>query len=178
MADRVPLAWTRDCEWIARSVARDYYLAGGDHQDTLQEARFGVWKALRDYREEMPAAFPHFARLCAKRQVMSGVKVALARKHGPLNDSMRLEQPTPDSDSGTATLGDVIPFRDGEDPLRIILALEAARELLKAISLLSPLERECVERVLLAGEEYAAVGDHKRVDNAIQRARAKLRAVA
>ena len=77
-------------EGLIVSVARRYFVPGGDHDDVRQQAMIGFWKAVRDYTGGAGASFPSFARTCMQRQVITAVKAANRMKHSPLNDSDRI----------------------------------------------------------------------------------------
>jgi RNA polymerase sporulation-specific sigma factor len=77
-------------EGLIMSVARRYFVPGGDHEDVRQQAMIGFWKAVRDYTGGAGASFPSFARTCMQRQVITAVKAANRMKHSPLNDSDRI----------------------------------------------------------------------------------------
>lgn len=77
-------------EGLVMSVARRYFVPGGDHEDVRQQAMIGFWKAVRDYSGTAGAAFPSFARTCMQRQVITAVKAANRMKHTPLTDADRI----------------------------------------------------------------------------------------
>jgi RNA polymerase sporulation-specific sigma factor len=77
-------------EGLIMSVARRYFVPGGDHEDVRQQAMIGFWKAVRDYSDAAGASFPSFARTCMQRQVITAVKAANRMKHSPLNESDRI----------------------------------------------------------------------------------------
>jgi RNA polymerase sporulation-specific sigma factor len=77
-------------EGLVLSVARKYFVPGGDHEDVRQQAMIGFWKAVRDYNAEAAAAFPSFARTCMQRQVITAVKAANRMKHAPLTKADRI----------------------------------------------------------------------------------------
>lgn len=164
--------WTPGCEVIARQATAGYYLPGADAGDLMQEARFGVWKALKDWRPDA-GAFEAFAYVCARRQVITAVKTATRNKHRPLNESLSFDAQLSSDGDNSFTVGDLL-FRWNDDPCIIVIAREAALDLLRRMRTLSAWERECLERCAIGGEEYEAVGPQKSVDNAIQRARKKL----
>lgn len=171
----VERTWTAECESIARRVAAEYYPPPGlDRMDMVQEARIGVWKALHDWRPAGGSGFSQFARMCAMRQVITAIKTATRAKHETLNRAVSLDAPA-GNDEHEMPLGERLLWRDGEDPLLIVIAREEIRALLGRMRALTPWERECVERCSILGEPYEAVGSLKSVDNAMQRARAKLR---
>ncbi len=77
-------------EGLVVSVARRYFVPGGDHEDVRQQAMIGFWKAVRDYSPTAGAAFPSFARTCMQRQVITAVKAANRMKHSPLTHADRI----------------------------------------------------------------------------------------
>ena len=77
-------------EGLVVSVARKYFVPGGDQEDVRQQAMIGFWKAVRDYDESAAAAFPSFARTCMQRQVITAVKAANRMKHAPLTEADRI----------------------------------------------------------------------------------------
>lgn len=92
-------------EGLVLSVARKYFVPGGDHEDVRQQAMIGFWKAVRDYSDSAGAAFPSFARTCMQRQVITAVKAANRMKHAPLTDSDRIahHDAEHDEDRGAVT---------------------------------------------------------------------------
>jgi RNA polymerase sporulation-specific sigma factor len=165
----------RALERMCWQTAAPYFLPDGSRDDLVQEARLGVLKAIRDFRGT-PGYFPQFARMCATRQVVTAVKSATRRKHEVLNTAIAFETPKfsgSGSDVEAVTVGDLL-FHESDDPALIVIARDEARRLLARTTRLTAWERECVERHMLAGEPYENIGAHKRVDNALQRARRKL----
>ena len=77
-------------EGLVLSVARRYFVPGGDQEDVRQQAMIGFWKAVRDYSDSAGAAFPSFARTCMQRQVITAVKAANRMKHSPLTEADRI----------------------------------------------------------------------------------------
>lgn len=168
--------WTAKCDRIARSATQGLYLPGAEPDDLAQEARIGVMQAIETWTPG-GAAFESFAWHLARRRALDAVTTAMRAKRRVLTDAVSLELPIGDKDTD-GTLGDVVLFRESDDPLRIVLAREAVSELVAAMRELSPWERECVQRCRILGEPYEAVGSHKSVDNALQRATKKLAKVA
>lgn len=165
-----PREFDARCEELAQSAAHGYYYPGAERDDVVQEARFGVWKAIRDWNPDR-GSFDGFAWMCARRQVISGLKEAKRNKASVLTDSVPLDTPLGNTDW---TLEDVVVSHHAFDPARIVIAREELAILLESARTLTPLERMAVKRCLIDGEPYAAVGDSKTVDNAIQRGREKL----
>src|SRR5437016_9856354 len=92
---------------LVESKARSYFLAGADHDDVVQEGMIGLYKAIRDFRDDRLARFRAFAELCVTRQIITAVKTATRQKHVPLNGYVSLYGPIVDSD-GDGSLLDCI----------------------------------------------------------------------
>ena len=92
---------------FVRTKARSYFLIGADHEDIVQEGMIGLYKAIRDFREDKLASFRAFAELCVTRQIITAIKTATRQKHIPLNNYVSLNRPIYDEDSDR-TLLDVI----------------------------------------------------------------------
>lgn len=147
-----------------RIYARPYFLAGGDSEDLIQEAMFGLLKAIREFDPQRDALFHTFAEVCIRNRIRSAVATAARDKHSPLNNSVPFESPM---------LG------SGDDPEALYISREEEAERLdKLQKRLSPLERDILA-LFLCGLSYreisAQVGRSvKSVDNAVQRIRRKV----
>ena len=64
-------------------IARSYFLIGADRDDITQEGMIGLFKAIRDYKNDNEASFSTFAHMCIKRQILSAIKTATRKKHMP-----------------------------------------------------------------------------------------------
>lgn len=147
-----------------RVCARPYFLAGGDSEDLIQEAMFGLLKAIREFDPRHDARFKTFAEVCIRNRIRSAVTNAARSKHAPLNDSVPFESPM---------LG------SGASPEELYISREEEAERLTRLGqYLSPLEREVLELFLL-GLSYQEISEQvgrpiKSVDNAVQRIRRKV----
>ena len=92
---------------FVRAKARSYFLIGADREDIIQEGMIGLYKAIRDFREDKLSSFRAFAELCITRQIITAIKTATRQKHIPLNSYVSLNKPIYDEDSDR-TLLDVI----------------------------------------------------------------------
>lgn len=90
-------------EGLVRSVARRYFVPGGDGDDVRQQAMIGFWKAVRDYSPTGGSSFVTFARTCMQRQVVTAVRAATRHKHAPLTGSDRIDNTDADTDSHEGT---------------------------------------------------------------------------
>lgn len=92
---------------FVRAKARSYFLIGADREDIVQEGMIGLYKSIRDFREDKLTSFKAFAELCITRQIITAIKTATRQKHIPLNSYVSLDKPIFDEESDR-TLLDVI----------------------------------------------------------------------
>lgn len=149
---------------MVRVCARPFFLAGGDSEDLIQEATFGLLKAIREFEPGHDAKFRTFAEVCIRNRIRSAVTTAARSKHAPLNDSVPFESPM---------LG------IGASPEELYISREEEAERLSQLNQrLSSLERKIL-LLFLHGLSYREISEQvgrpiKSVDNAIQRIRRKV----
>ena len=88
---------------LVEGKARTYFLLGADHDDVVQEGMIGLYKAIRDFRDDRLARFRAFADLCVTRQIITAVKSATRQKHLPLNAYVSLNASACSDAEGDAT---------------------------------------------------------------------------
>ena len=163
---------------FVRSKARSYFLIGADHEDIVQEGMIGLYKAIRDYRQEKLSSFRAFAELCITRQIITAIKTATRQKHIPLNSYVSLNKPLYDEESDR-TLLDIIMEGSAGNPEDMIINQENLGSIHRKINeVLSGLEQEVLS-AYLDGKSYQEIaeslGRHvKSIDNALQRVKRKL----
>ena len=163
---------------FVRSKARSYFLIGADHEDIVQEGMIGLFKAIRDYREDRLYSFRAFAELCITRQIITAIKTATRQKHIPLNSYVSLNKPIYDEESDR-TLLDVITEGYLANPEDVLINREDMSLIeVRIAQSLSPLERQVLAKYL-QGKSYQEISrDMKRqiksIDNALQRVKRKL----
>lgn len=163
---------------FVRSKARSYFLIGADREDIIQEGMIGLYKAIRDFKEDKLSSFKAFAELCITRQIITAIKTATRQKHIPLNSYVSLDKPIYDEESDR-TLMDVISGARVTDPEELIINQEEFDDIeVKMAELLSDLERK-VLALYLDGQSYQEISEElnrhvKSIDNALQRVKRKL----
>nr|WP_239534335.1 RNA polymerase sporulation sigma factor SigH [Thalassobacillus pellis] len=163
---------------FVRAKARTYFLIGADREDIVQEGMIGLYKAIRDYKEDKLSSFKAFAELCVTRQIITAIKTATRQKHIPLNSYVSLDKPIYDEESDR-TLLDVIAGSKAIDPQELIVNKERFGDMEDKISeLLSDLEKK-VLTLYLDGRSYQEISAEldrhvKSIDNALQRVKRKL----
>ena len=108
---------------FVRSKARSYFLIGADHEDIVQEGMIGLYKAIRDFRQEKLSSFRAFAELCITRQIITAIKTATRQKHIPLNSYVSLNKPLYDEESDR-TLLDILMEGTTSNPEDMIINQE------------------------------------------------------
>ncbi|KAA6443984.1 RNA polymerase sporulation sigma factor SigH [Bacillus swezeyi] len=163
---------------FVRAKARSYFLIGADREDIVQEGMIGLYKSIRDFREDKLTSFKAFAELCITRQIITAIKTATRQKHIPLNSYVSLDKPIYDEESDR-TLLDVITGAKVMNPEELIINQEEFDDIeLKMGELLSDLERK-VLALYLDGRSYQEISEElnrhvKSIDNALQRVKRKL----
>ncbi|MBR4692893.1 MAG: sigma-70 family RNA polymerase sigma factor [Oscillospiraceae bacterium] len=160
---------------IIRSLARPYFLTGGDSEDLIQEGMLGLLNAIRRYDAAEKASFRSFAVLCIRRRMFSALRKAADNTSVSLDDCLSLE----------SSLFDEAPSRNdnqrGPEEL-IIDREEALKRYRNLLQLLSAYEQS-VLRCFLRGMSYREIAEithkpEKAVDNAVQRIRRKFQKLA
>ncbi len=166
--------------YFVRMKSYSYFIAGGDGDDLIQEGYIGLYKAIRDYREDRARSFRSFAELCVTRQIITAIKTASRQKHSPLNTYLSFSHcPAGSGGYDDRTLADMIPSGRTSDPVMQVISREELESLTDCLQrLLSPLEGQ-VLRHYLEGHSYEVIAemighDTKTVDNALQRIKRKV----
>ncbi|MCX7842821.1 MAG: RNA polymerase sporulation sigma factor SigH [Clostridia bacterium] len=163
---------------FVRAKARTYFLIGADREDIIQEGMIGLYKAIRDFRQDKLSSFRAFAELCITRQIITAIKTATRQKHIPLNSYVSLNKPIFDEESDR-TLMDLIGEESIYDPEEMIINREEFDGIESKIGeLLSGLEWEVLS-LYLQGKSYQEIAEEldrhvKSIDNALQRVKRKL----
>lgn len=166
------------CRGMVGHEARAFRFPGATRDDVLQEANIAVLEASRSWAPG-GAPFGQFARFVVRRRLMDALTAS--RRHGRavLTDARRLEAPLGHGHDAD-TLGEVLAG-PGADPVDTVIQRDELRQVLAAIPGLTDVERSAVVGRAIVGESYRATAARagvrpKSIDNALQRARAKLRA--
>lgn len=163
---------------FVKAKARSYFLIGADKEDIIQEGMIGLYKAIRDFKEDKLASFRAFAELCITRQIITAIKTATRQKHIPLNSYVSLDKPIYDEES-ERTLMDIITSPISDDPEYLMINREDYHYLEEKMGeVLSELEQQVLVRYL-EGQSYNEISEEldrhvKSIDNALQRVKRKL----
>lgn len=154
---------------LVKSLARRFFLVGGETEDLIQEGMMGLFCAIGDYQHrEDGKSFKNFAYMCVRNRIIDAVKKATSKKSVFLSESVALQEGK-----------DLECFHD---PAEEMILRDESRELTQMMSReLSNLEFKIMTMYMegmSCAEICEATGkDRKGVDNAIQRSRRKLQRV-
>lgn len=163
---------------LVRAKGRSYFLVGADREDIVQEGMIGLFKAIRDYRDDKSIPFRIFAEMCITRQIITAVKTATRQKHIPLNSYISLNKKVFDDDSEKMLI-EVLQEVSVTDPEELFISKEEINLIeTKMQELLSPFEKQVLS-LYLSGVAYQDIARQlkkpvKSVDNALQRLKKKV----
>lgn len=165
---------------LVNSKVNKYFIIGAEREDIIQEGLIGLYKAIKNYKEDKQNSFKSFANLCVERQLITAIKSSNRQKHMPLNTYLSLNMNAYENEEGTnnSEVMEVLDAKTVEDPLDTITKKEYIMSVENAIDThLSDFEKKVLGRYI-QGESYTTIAEKleapvKSVDNAIQRIRKK-----
>ena len=155
----------KEYKYLAVTIARKYYLLGGEKDDLIQEGMMGLFNAISSYDADKNVAFKTYASRLVERNIISAIRHSVSGKHQVLNDSVSLDN------SEEISLGS-FPEQD-------LIMQEGYKELQEIIdSKLSKFESQVV-KYYLKGYNYIDIAqflgkEPKSIDNALSRIKSKL----
>ena len=164
---------------FVRSKARGYFLVGADFDDIEQEGMIGLYKAVRDFRDDRQASFRAFAELCITRQIITAIKTATRQKHQPLNQYVSISGVRGGDDPSERSVERLLDDHNMADPAEEVVSSERMGAMRDSMAtLLSGLEVD-VLRLYVEGRSYQEIGEElgrhvKSIGNALQRIKRKL----
>ena len=165
---------------LVNSKVNKYFIIGAEKEDIIQEGLIGLYKAIKDYKEDKQNSFKSFANLCIERQLITAIKSSNRQKHMPLNSYLSLNMNAYENEDGTnnSEIMEVLDTKIVEDPLDTITKKEYMSSVENAIDThLSDFEKRVLGRYI-QGDSFVTIAAKldapvKSVDNAIQRIRKK-----
>ncbi len=159
---------------VIRSLARPFFLTGGDNDDLMQEGMLGLISAIRSYDAGEKTSFKTFAVLCIRRRLISAVRKSATQQDVSLDDCLSLE----------SSLFDEISSRSDilRGPEELLIDREEARKRYRNLLQLLSVYEQSVLRCFLKGMSYREIAEitkkpEKAVDNAVQRIRRKFQKI-
>lgn len=163
---------------LVRKKAKALFLIGADNDDLIQEGMIGLFKAIRDYREDKDASFYHFAELCISRQMYTAMEASQRKKHAPLNSYVSLYEESEGEER--IPLAEVLQSFHNGNPEDMVIDRENVAAFQEKINhCLSEMEKQ-VLALTFQGLDYQQIAQimekpPKSIDNALQRIKGKLK---
>lgn len=171
---------------LVSSIARQYFLLGGETADLEQEGMIGLFQAIQTYDPTNSASFKTFAMLCIKRKVQTLIKISNRQKNKMfhfyltinnqgiiVNDTKEEEKEEEESDTGIYITSTIL------DPENAVISKETVAYIKEQIeNKLSDLEKNVLQ-LYIVGESYTTIAHElkitrKTVDNILFKVRRKL----
>ncbi len=151
---------------VVLSVARRFFLSGGETEDLVQEGMCGLYSAIGGYSEGK-SGFSSYATRCIRNRIIDAVKATSGAKHSALNNFLPIVE-----------VGEEL-YPSHQNPEDELIKRENRREFLQKISKnLSSFEFQVTVMYmdgLTMAEMSSSTGKPiKSIDNALQRAKRKL----
>ena len=149
---------------IVLSIARRFFLSGGETEDLVQEGMCGLYSATLGFKAEH-GGFSAYANRCIRNRIVDAVKQSNGAKHSALNNFLPIMEVNGNS--------------FGVNPEDEVIGREGKHEILQKMSkVLSSLEFKAIIMYtdgMTMAEISSALGKNvKSIDNAINRAKNKL----
>ncbi|MGN1158208.1 MAG: sigma-70 family RNA polymerase sigma factor [Agathobacter sp.] len=161
---------------LVRKKTNAMYLIGGETEDLIQEGMIGLFKAMRDYKEDKETSFFSFADLCISRQLYSALEASNRKKHMPLNTYVSFS--TEEGDDGVNL--EQMVTEQTISPEQMLIEQEGKEEFFHRLQEnLSAMEKT-VLYLYLEGNSYTKIAEilskpPKSIDNTLQRIRGKIK---
>ncbi len=154
--------------FVVRYRAAAYNTGEIDFDDLVQEGLIGLMNAVKGFDKDFGTKFSTFATLCIDRNILSAVKKALSKKQIPKSALVFIEEHTDFEDLGKTNPEDIFFLQESVSLVRQRMTEK-----------LSKREKSIME-LYLSGKSYVEIAhtlscSPKAVDNALSRARKKLR---
>ena len=156
---------------LVRKKANALYLIGAEKEDLIQEGMIGLFKAIRDYRDDRDNSFSSFAYICVNRQLYTAIEASNRKKNQPLNSYVSLSEQSTKNCLGVTS-----------SPEQLVIEQEVWENLWKELDeCLSEMEKQVLS-YYLKGSSYLQIAEKmekspKSIDNALWRIRQKIRQI-
>ncbi len=167
---------------LVEKKSKSYFLMGAGKDDIIQEGMIGLFKAIRDYKNDQDASFYSFADLCVTRQMITAVKAATRLKHMPLNSYVSLNKPAYEEENDKTALLELLPSSKRDNPEDLLIGEENLSIIEHEMDdKLSRFEKE-VLAYYIDGIGYVDIARKlgkpvKSIDNALQRIKKKVEGI-
>ncbi len=157
----------KEYEGIIAAKASLAHTKGVDFEDLLQEGYMALFSAVKTYSPDVGAAFKTYAAVCISNRIAS-----VARDHGSSKNRLLHNYSALEDDDMAAD--------SNYEPEFAVFARDRMKLIYEYMSILLSDTENRVMMLYLSGESYAEIANtlnlsEKSVDNALQRARRKLK---
>ena len=114
-------------------ISGNFIINGAERDDIMQEARIGLYQAIKGYKLDENSSFKTFANICITRRLIDSIKTANRQKNIALNTSLSLSSSAYE-DNNSLTLEEMYDVANDDDPLDIILKKEKYNDVKKLIN--------------------------------------------
>ncbi len=150
------------------SLARKYFLQGGELEDLISEGMIGLYRAIMTFEEGRKVSFSTYSYLCISRSLINAIKNSLSNKNIVLNKSVPLNEQ--EKTSGGVDPEEIFILKEQEEKL-----MEILKENLSSFEFSVLFE---YMKGLSYDEMKDKLGcDKKRIDNALSRSKKKLSSI-
>ena len=156
------------------SIARRFFLIGGDVEDIYQEGLFGMYKAVLSYNESENTSFKTFAINCISNSIKTCVTKDNRQKNQALNTSISVDVDMEDEDAWAYIL-----ISKELSPEQELIKRQQVKYIIDEIKARLKDSQKEVLKLYLMNKSYAEIAekigkDTKYVDNTLTQIKKKL----
>jgi RNA polymerase sporulation-specific sigma factor len=169
-------------EWLVGWLSSRFFLPTGEASDIEQVARIGLCDAIHCWDPAQGVQFRRFAVMVIRRDILMLISTSRTHGHRSVNTALSFEDASPQRRDGPRRpLAEVLaaPARDAHEPVEVMLGRERLRTIVSGLSALSKYERGSLAMTFNGHNQQEIsckfASTPKSINNALQRARRKLR---
>lgn len=164
------------------AISREYFLAGAEFDDLIQEGMIGLYKAIGVYDDNKNHNFSAFASLCIHRQLQNAVKNANRKKNNPLNSYVPIKYYDGSSSSDEDNVLKLVIVDDNSNIEQNYIDKELNTIVISKVKDILTSEQFNILKQFLNGDSYSLIAEKskmttKQVDNMLQSIKKKLRSI-
>ena len=155
--------------WLARSIARKYFLNNGSYDDLLQEGLMGLFHAVRTFDPEKNDNLVGFMSMCVSSSIKDAVRSSSRMKNRILSEATTLENFDRD-----------VPVEYVYDPVHNYIEREGVEHFYEKMNELFKPFHLTVLKYYLEGYTYVEIAEIlgqpvKKIDNTLHQIKQKIR---
>lgn len=155
--------------WLARSIARKYFLSNGSYDDLLQEGLMGLFHAIRNFNPNKNDNLVGFMSLCVSSAIKDAVRNSSRIKNRVLSEATTLEN-----------FDQKIPVEYVYDPVHNYIEREGVENFYEKMNVLFKPFQLTVLKYYLEGYTYVEIAGImqqpvKKIDNTLHQIKTKIK---